>query len=271
MSDFFGDRMKEYEKMMQSRCLPLLPICARIDGKCFHTYCRGFEKPFDMGLIGAMREATRRLVEETGAKIGYTQSDEITLIYYSDDYKSQLFFNGKVQKMVSILASMATVYFNEEIQRVKPGIGPALFDCRVWQVPNLEEAANVLLWREQDAVRNSISMLGRAHFSHKQLHKKSSKKIVQMLEEDKNVFWAELPDQCKRGSYFRKESIERRFTPEEIALLPEEHAARKNPDLIVKRSDVREMEYFSMQSTANKVGVLFKGEFQEIITQKLPG
>jgi tRNA(His) guanylyltransferase len=92
--------------------MPLLPVCARIDGKAFHSWTRGMERPFDERLHNLFVATTTFLVEETQAKIGYTQSDEITLIWYSDDVDSQIFFDGKIHKMVSVLASMTTGFFN---------------------------------------------------------------------------------------------------------------------------------------------------------------
>lgn len=268
--DPFGDRMKEYEGMYADKFLPMLPVCARIDGKCFHTYCKNMNKPFDGVLVETMREVTQQLVEETGATIGYTQSDEITLIWYSDNYKTQIFFDGKVQKMNSVLASMATAFFNKAIKWNSGNFEKpeAMFDCRVWQVPNLVEACNVLLWREQDAIRNSISMVAQSQFSHKQLHKKSTKDKLQMLEE-MGVFWGDLPNKYKRGSYFMRQKVVRKFSDSELANLPEKHAARSNPDLEIERTDVKELEDFSMQTTENKVDFIFNGQERVITTQRL--
>lgn len=267
--DPFGDRMKEYEGLNSTRFLPMTPVCARIDGKCFHNYCKGMKRPFDPDFVTAMRETTKRLVEETAANIGYVQSDEITLIWYSEDYKSQIFFDGKVQKMISVLASMATAYFNEEVKKAFDSDMPsAMFDCRVWQVPNLVEACNVLLWREQDAVRNSISMTAQSQFSHNQLHKKSTKDKLAMLEE-KQIVWGDLPSRYKRGSYYMRQKTVRKFSDSEIKNLPEKHAARSNPDLEIERTDVKELKDFSMQSTENKVGFIFRGEELKKISQKL--
>jgi len=175
-------RMKLFEKQMAGgRCMPLLPILARIDGKSFHTWTRDLERPYDKRLHDLFVATTKFLVEETQARVGYTQSDEISLMWYSDNVESQVFFDGKIHKMVSVLASMTTGFFNREVPKAfqakimggSPGclIGPvyspverslAFFDCRVWQVPTLEEAANVFVWRELDATRNSIQMAAQA-------------------------------------------------------------------------------------------------------------
>lgn len=201
--DDLGDRMKEYEARFTGRLMPLLPIMARIDGRSFHTYTKKMDRPFDDGFVNLMRLVTRFLVEETRAKVGYTQSDEITLCFYSPSAQSQVFFDGKVQKLCSVLASMATAVFNSHVGDYVAcvPIKHAYFDCRVWQVPTLCEAANVFVWRELDATRNSLEMLARAHFSHKQLQGKNQATMHDMLHTI-GVNWNDLPAAYKRGSYF---------------------------------------------------------------------
>ncbi len=115
MIDEFGDKRKEIEKLECDRkFIPLLPIIVRLDGKTFHNYCKDFIKPFDKRFSTAMIETVKKLVEITNAKIGYTQSDEITLLYYSDSYDCQLYFDGNIQKMVSVIASLCTANFNQK-------------------------------------------------------------------------------------------------------------------------------------------------------------
>ena len=155
-----GDRMKMYEgRETGRRVMPGLPICARIDGRAFHTFTRGLARPYDERLTECMVETARFLVQETGAVIGYTQSDEITLLFYTQEPGSQHFFGGKIQKMVSVLASAATCQFAKQMQDKLPEKADSLvmFDCRVWGVPTLEEACNVLVWRELDATRKQHS------------------------------------------------------------------------------------------------------------------
>lgn len=180
----FGDRMKIYEQHEAGRrCLPLLPICARLDGRGFSKWTRGLNRPYDQRLSEIMIETTKFLVEESQAKIGYTQSDEISLIFG----ESEVFFDGKIQKLVSILASLATAKFNQEATTklinhiIKSGL--AFFDCRIWTVPNQTEAANTLLWRELDATKNSISMAAQHYYSHKELDKKTSSEKQEMLHQ----------------------------------------------------------------------------------------
>ena len=134
MTDDLGDRMKVFEQAEAGRrFLPLLPVVARLDGRGFSSFTRGLQRPFDSRMSDLMIETTKALVDETVAVCGYTQSDEITLAWYSDDYRSQIFFDGKIQKMVSTLAAIASVTFNKLLPQFLPEKVTAAptFDCRV--------------------------------------------------------------------------------------------------------------------------------------------
>lgn len=249
-----GDRMKMYEQQMAAHCMPLLPICARIDGKAFHTWTRGLERPFDESLHNLFVATTKFLVEETGARVGYTQSDEITLIWYSDDIESQVFFDGKVHKMVSVLASMATGFFNKRVFSTTRPL--AFFDCRVWQVPTLEEAANVLVWRELDATRNSIQMAAQAVYSHKELLNKNNSEMQEMLHQ-KGINWNDYPDWAKRGTYVQRQKRTRLLSSEERERIPEQHRPAEGAE--VERTDTMVLELPPILSIVNRTDVLFKG------------
>jgi tRNA(His) guanylyltransferase len=229
-----GERIKAYEARETEPFMPYLPIVVRIDGRAFHTWTRGLPRPFDDRLVQLMIETTRHLVRESQALIGYTQSDEISLVLYQRSHEEQLFAGGKVQKLVSLLAAEATAFFNAFLPRYIPEKVPdkdhkadcpalhgtpfkydicscyfkralahqARFDCRAFQVPNLGEAANAIYWREQDAIRNSIQSTAQAHFSHKQLHGKGRVAQLKMLAEA-GVSWESFPDSHKRGTYLR--------------------------------------------------------------------
>ena len=202
----FGDRMKSYEWQETSRrLLPLLPAIARLDGKSFSAFTEGLERPYDSRLSQLMVATTKYLVEETGALCGYTQSDEISLLFYSDDAKSQIFYAGKVHKMNSVLASMTTAYFNHHKLGALPEKRDALacFDSRVWNVPNREEAANTFLWRERDATKNSISMAARMFYSHEELLGRTSNQLQELLHQ-KGVNWNDYPSFFKRGSFVQR-------------------------------------------------------------------
>jgi len=259
--DQLGDRMKQYEQVEAGRrLLPLLPICCRIDGKTFHTFCRGLKRPYDGGFCDLMRQTAKYLVKETQANMGYCQSDEISLVWYSNDYKSKIFFDGKVQKMNSVLASYATGFFNANLAQYLPNKEGqiAAFDCRVWQVPTLMEAANMFVWREKDATRNSVEMAAQNYFSHKILHKKSNSEMQDMLHE-KGVNWNDYPAFFKRGTYIQKRVTSRKFTTDELDKLPEKHDARKNPDLMIERTDVVMLDMPPITKISNRIEVILFG------------
>jgi len=261
MSDDFGNRMKMYEKnFVPTRAIPFIPVCVRLDGKAFHSFCRGLDKPYDIGMMEIMHEVTKELVKETNATIGYTQSDEITLILYSDNPKSQIYFDGKMQKITSVLASVATYFFNRLIPFMLPkkeGV-PAFFDCRVWQVP-IEEIVNVLLWREQDATKNSKSMAARSKFGHKLCLNKNGDELQNMLHNE-GINWNDYPVHFKRGTYFQRRKHIRNFTQQELVFLPEKHEARKNPDLMVERSDIVQLDIPPMAQIENKLDLVLNGK-----------
>lgn len=198
-----GDRMKLYEGQESDRKLiPLLPVMVRLDGKAFHTWTSDLEKPFSTALQLWMQNTTRSLMQATSAKVGYTQSDEITLLLYSQDIRKQIYFDGKIQKLTSVISSMCTAHFNHMVYHSFAYSRPlAFFDCRVWNVPNLTEAANCILWRMQDAERNGVQMLGRAHFSHNQLLNKKCGEIIDMLRA-KGVEYHDLFSASKYGQLF---------------------------------------------------------------------
>lgn len=270
MHDALGKRMKIYEKAEKQRFLPLLPVVARIDGNSFHTWCKNLDKPFDQDFIKIMQKTTRKLVQETNACIGYTQSDEISLVFYSDNPESQIFFDGKIFKMTSVLASMATAYFNKIVEHAPTNLHCdvdkfyyrplALFDCRVWQMPTKREVINYLIWRENDAVRNSIQAVGQANFSHKELHHKNQNEIQEMLFQEKNINWNDFSPAEKRGTYFSRQTVSRTFTVDEIDKLPPKHEARTNPNLIVTRHDVVKLELPKLTQVGNPIRVVFFGE-----------
>ena len=227
VNDELGKRMKEYyEQIPKTKLMRRTPVAVRLDGKSFHTFTRGFEKPFDMVLVKSMQETMKYLCENIqGCVLGYTQSDEITLILV--DYKnlnSCAWFDYEVQKMCSVAASMATMafnqYFSEKVQKHIDGIDPilitnpeiklidtyerarqkgAMFDARVFNIPK-EEVTNLIYWRQLDATRNSIQMVGQANFSHAELQHKSCNDIQNMLLTEKDINWNDYPVDLKRGS-----------------------------------------------------------------------
>ena len=226
-NDSLGNRMKNYEYVTRTYLTRKLPVIIRLDGKSFHSFTRGFKKPFDDILVKSMQETMKYLCENIqGCVLGYTQSDEITLVLV--DYQSResdAWFDNNIQKMASVSASMATMAFNRAFaENAKPILrrinnAPAcsfeedkyatalersiskgaMFDSRVFTLPK-EEVVNCLLWRQNDATRNSIQSVGQAYFSQKQLHGKKCDVIQDMLFVEKGINWNDYPTTLKRGS-----------------------------------------------------------------------
>jgi tRNA(His) 5'-end guanylyltransferase len=261
--DPLGDRMKAYEMVEAGRrAEPGLPILVRLDGKAFHTFTKGLERPFDARLQGLMDATTRHLVKESGAIVGYTQSDEISLVLHTATARSEHYLGGRFQKLCSILAAMATSVFGRRLAEALPEKADKspIFDARAWTVPTLEEAANTLLWREQDATKNSIAMAAQARLSHTQLQGKSKREQQALLLATHGVDWNDYPARSKHGAWFRRVEITRAFTTEELDALPPLHAARKDPGLLVVRHDIAQLDMPPFGSVKNRVGVVFHGE-----------
>lgn len=190
--------MKGYERTFR-RCVPRRAYTLmRLDGRAFHTYLRGADKPYDVTFANDMEMVTLRLCEEIqGAKFAYTQSDEISLLLTDfDDLNSELWFGGNVSKMLSLSAAVASTYMYA--RRQWWGRVP-LFDSRVWSMSDPVEVANYFLWRQQDATRNSIQAAGQRYFSPKELHGKSTGDIQEMLWTHHDINWSHYPDEFKRG------------------------------------------------------------------------
>lgn len=210
----FDKRMKQYEGIYNQKIIPHIPIIIRIDGHNFHSYTkkRKCNKIFDEGLIIAFQYATRKIYSDMGNfEIAYGQSDEISILIYNPDTMTQEYFDGKIFKLCSVVASLFTGYFNDTyIQETGP---IASFDCRVFQLP-INEVTNYFIWRQKDATRNSIQMLGRSEFSHKQLNNKSCLDIQDMLMVEKGINWNDIRTSNKRGWCFSKDGLD-----EEIPIL----------------------------------------------------
>lgn len=205
--DDFGNRMKSYENSYRYQLPKRLPVIIRIDGTHFHTYTKGMEKPFDQKLIEVFWETGKYLAKNImGCKLVYHQSDEISLLLTNyDKLTTQSWFQNNLQKMVSVAASMTTAKFNYEMSKVYPERGLATFDARAWVVP-LDEVTNYFLWRQQDATKNSISMLAQAHFEQHQIQGLSGKQLQDKLFLEKNINWNDLNVWKKRGICILKQS-----------------------------------------------------------------
>ena len=210
-----GDRMKGYEKVQSQKLYTKMPVVLRLDGKAFHTYTRGFDKPFDTDLH-EVREATLKYLCENiqGALFGYAQSDELSIVLKDwDTFETSAWFDNKIMKLCSVSASMCTAEFNRlasdkkhklECHNLPPKFRlTALFDSRCFNLPK-EEVVNYLLWRQQDWERNSVQMIGQSLYSHKSLQGVSCKEIITKVEKDHGIIWGELPSWQKRGEFWIK-------------------------------------------------------------------
>lgn len=232
-----GDRMKGYEERYRNEVFPDLPFVVRVDGRNFSGWTSKLDSPYDKGLIQTMNATAEHMLENTqGSVVAYTQSDEISLVFYQPSYQSEPMFGGRTQKLASVCASMATAQFN----RIgAPEWGPKQFDGRVFGLPGLTEAYNYLLWRERDATRNSIRLVGQEYFSHNELFEKSNDEVQEMLWQEQDINWNDFPARFKRGGYYCQRTVSKPFSETEIKDLPEKHHARQNPDMAFERN-VRE-------------------------------
>ena len=264
--DDFGDRMKELEMAEAGRkFMKGLPIACRWDGKGFSRFTRGLQRPFDERLTNLMVATTKFLLEQMNAVVAYTQSDEISAILYTSDPHSETFFNGRIQKITSVGAALATAYFNKNLPEFIPEKKDDLpvFDLRVWNVPSEMEAANVIIWREQDATKNAISMAARHYYSHKELMNKSGKEMQEMLFQ-KGINFNDYPAFFKRGTYVRKITKNSYLSENEIEKLPPKHHARNDPSKPIVRQVIDTLNLPPMSKVKNKVGVLLHGEEPEM-------
>lgn len=224
--DSLGDRMKEnYENRAKTYLVRRMPVIIRLDGKAFHTFTRGLKKPYDKIFHYAMNQTMKYLCENIqGCKLGYTQSDEITLLLTDyDTLDTDAWFDNNVQKICSVSASMATMVFNQHFalaykefeesvyeawnisddeikycDTLRKKLHSAMFDSRCFSIPK-EEVTNCFIWRQQDATRNAIQMLGQCNFPHKELQGKSCNDIQDMLMTQKGINFNDMPTEFKRG------------------------------------------------------------------------
>ena len=229
MLDNLGDRMKEFYEDRAKTYLPRRThVIIRVDGKAFHTYTKGLKRPFDKDLQADMDETARYMCENIqGAKMGYVQSDEISIVLTDfDSLTTDAWYSYSVQKMCSVAAALATAKFNQlrlirncdnadgdlrenmltDYEIAKQTL--ALFDARVFSIPEAEEVANYFVWRQKDAIRNSVSMAAQSMFSHKDLEGVSSVQKKEWLKEHKSIDWESYQTGFKRGRAIVREKIE---------------------------------------------------------------
>jgi tRNA(His) 5'-end guanylyltransferase len=226
MRDELGDRMKKY---YEDRTRILLPrrtyTIIRIDGKAFHTYTHGLKRPFDNGLVDDMDATACYLCKNIqGAKFAFVQSDEISVLMTDfEAITTDAWFDGNIQKIASIAASLTTARFNQ-LRTIRwftenglSGNGTAIdvenikiaaFDARVFTIPTKTEVANMFIWRMQDTVRNSISSVAQTLYSHKELEGKNMSEQQEMIFQ-KGINWNDYAPKYKRGRFIEKQLIEK--------------------------------------------------------------
>lgn len=213
--DSLGDRMKEF---YENRTRTLLPrktyTIIRVDGKAFHTYTKGLKRPFDEGLISDMDETACYMCENIqGAKFAFVQSDEISILSTDfDKLTTSAWFDGNIQKIVSVSASLATAKFNRlrsvRYHFVKGEPKLAMFDSRVFIIPPPIEVINYFIWRQQDTTRNSISSVAQSLYSQKELMGKNTDEMQEMCFQ-KGINWNDYEPKLKRGRLIVKEYYEK--------------------------------------------------------------
>lgn len=209
MNRQIGNRMKDnYEHPYRIKMPERIPVIVRIDGKAFHTWTKDMERPFDAQMLAWMIKTATYVLEETHtAQVAYIQSDEISILLHG--YKKLdtcSYFNNEIQKIASVMAGLASAKMTELSGRL------AVFDARCFVIPE-DEVNNYFVWRQQDATRNSIQMVARSYYSHKEVHKKNTKELQEMLYQ-KGKNWNDLPTMLKRGSCVIRDNGEWKYDNE---------------------------------------------------------
>lgn len=226
MKDEIGDRMKQFYENRTCFFLPRRTYTIiRVDGKAFHTYTKGLEQPFDAGLIEDIDATASYLCKNIqGAKFAFVQSDEISILLTDfDKIDTDAWFDGNIRKMASVAASLATSKFNQlrQLRYIKAKFDEGItnityrwmellsklkvaeFDARVFIIPCDYEVENYFIWRQQDAVRNSISSVALSLYSHKELEGVNGNRKQEMIFL-KGINWNDYAPKLKRGRFIQK-------------------------------------------------------------------
>lgn len=253
-------RMKEYEAASETRLYPNTPVATvRLDGKKFSSFCKRFEKPFDLDYRQIMVDLTKHLVETYHADIGYTQSDEITLIF-TPSKTNEFIFDGRSQKSCSVFASDAAGFFIFELLDRIPDKSKLQkhklpkFDCRIAGLPSKMEGYNNLLWRQYDAEKNSISMLADKYFSPDQMKGVNGKEKQYKLITEKNINWNDLDSNFKRGTFVQCIKVWKELDAETLARIPENKRPANNR---VQRSKTVALDIPNIGEVENAIDFIF--------------
>lgn len=206
--DSLGDRMKGYEDVTRNKLMRRNPVIIRLDGKAFHTWTKGLDRPHDDTFIAIMANVMKFVCDNIqGAVFAYCQSDEISILLRDyDTLTTEAWFDNNIQKMVSVSASLATAAFNKYAGEAFDEKPLAFFDSRVFSIPK-DDVVNYFIWRQQDAVRNSIRCVATHYLGHKKCHGKNNSEVQDMLMAmDVPVNWNDLPIHKKRGMCYNSTS-----------------------------------------------------------------
>lgn len=281
--DSLGDRMKEFYENRSKLYLPRrVPVIIRLDGKAFHTFTKGFKRPYDEILHNTMNATMRHLCENIqGCKLGYTQSDEITLLLTDyDTITTDAWFGYGMQKVCSVAASMATLAFNrffrqyynealaelgspldsdQYLSKLSEKLDCAMFDARCFSIPK-DEVTNCFIWRQQDATRNAIQMLGQCNFSHRELQGKSCNDIQDMLMTQKGINFNDMPVEFKRGvccyRITREATCVNKKTQEEIPCIRSEWILDKDIPIFTQDRDYVDKFVYANNEESSKSTVI---------------
>ena len=243
-----GDQIKALEDQFESQLVPGLPVVTRLDGKGFHNFTKGLDKPYDVELSKVMDELVLWLCEEFNAVMGYTQSDEITLIFENpiQDTSSMqtIFFDGRIEKICSILAAKTSVKFNQLCAKYdkfsSKFVSVPVFDCRVFSCPSNDLLTNAVVWRQMDCRKNSVSMAAHVHFSHSVLQGKNTREKIEMLFQ-KGITFNSYPSQFRNGLFYIRRRGIKTLSIEELKKIPEKYRANAESverSFYVKYTDV---------------------------------
>jgi tRNA(His) guanylyltransferase len=261
-TDALGDRMKAYESRETGALfIPMIPIYARMDGIGFSNITKGFIYPYDMRFRQAMIATTAWLVEHTQARMGYTQSDEISLCWFADKYDTSTYFSNRKQKMISALAARTSTYFNyilhssDDAFLHKVAARLPSFDARVYQLPNKVECTNTFLWRELDATKNALQMAARAMYPKKNLERLKGAELHELLYAQ-GINFNDYPALFKRGTFVQRREYQKTLTDAEWNRIPVD---RRPLSRSITRRKTFVLDLPPLARVANRVDVVFDG------------
>lgn len=231
-----------------------LPLVARLEGQAFTAFTKSLKQPFDERFANLMGDVTKALIAQHDAIVGYTQTNEITLMWAPVRAKYPLDSQTRFQRMASLLAGTASAKFNRLLVSALPEKESAMpiFDCHVWNVPSIDDALDTLIWREKNAISKSVEAAASTRFSNMQLEGKSLLERREMLLE-KGVNWNDYPTWAQRGRFFHRVCALRELTAEELARIPANH----RPTGPIQRNSIEHWDLPPLTNIKNLQSVIF--------------